>query len=56
MLEETHMLRTKLVDALIDPSVELVLGQRSLANPRKYRRFVGKLNYLSHYTRHLISR
>ena len=47
ILEETGMLDCKLVDTPMDPNVKLVLGQReSLGDPGRYRRLIGKLNYL----------
>ena len=48
ILEETGMLDCKPVDTPMDPNVKLVLGQgESLGDPRRYRRLVGKLNYLT---------
>ena len=48
ILEETGMLDCKLVDTPMDPNVKLVPGQReSLGDPGRYRRLVGKLNYLT---------
>ena len=42
------MLECKLVDTSMDPNVKLVPGQReSLGDPRRYRRLVGKPNYLT---------
>ena len=42
------MLDCKPVDTPMDPNVKLVPGQRELLqDPRKYRRLVGKLNYLT---------
>nr|XP_016509659.1 PREDICTED: uncharacterized mitochondrial protein AtMg00810-like [Nicotiana tabacum] len=42
------MLNCKLIDAPIDPNVKLVPGQgESLEDPGRYRRLVGKLNYLT---------
>ena len=42
------MLDCKPVDASMDPNVKLVLGQGEyLGDPRRYRRLVGKLNYLT---------
>ena len=48
ILEETDMLDCKPVDTSMDPNVKLVPGQeKSLGDPRRYRRLVGKLNYLT---------
>ena len=48
ILEETSMLDCKLIDIPMDPNVKLVPGQgESLRDPRRYRRLVGKLNYLT---------
>ena len=48
IFEETGMLDCKLVDTPMDPNVKLVPGQgESLGDPRRYRRLVGKLNYLT---------
>ena len=48
ILEEIGMLDCKPVDTPMDPNVKLVLGQREpLRDPRRYRRLVGKLNYLT---------
>ena len=48
ILEETSMLDCKPVDFFMDPNVKLVLAQgESLGDPGKYRRLVGKLNYLT---------
>ena len=42
------MLDCKSVDTPMDPIVKLVPGQgESLGDPRRYRRLVGKLNYLT---------
>ena len=42
------MLDCKPVNAPMDPNVKLVLGQgESLGDPGRYRRLVGKLNYLT---------
>ncbi|RVW91338.1 Retrovirus-related Pol polyprotein from transposon RE1 [Vitis vinifera] len=47
ILEETGMLDCKPVDTPIDPNVKLIPGQgEPLGDPRRYRRLVGKLNYL----------
>ena len=48
ILEETGMLDCKPVDTHMDPNVKLVPGQgESLGDPGRYRRLVGKLNYLT---------
>ena len=48
ILEETGMLECKLVDTPMDPNVKLVPGQgEPLRDPGRYRRLVGKLNYLT---------
>ena len=48
ILEETGMLDYKPVDTPMDPNVKLVPGQgESLGDPERYRRLVGKLNYLT---------
>ena len=48
ILEETGMLDYKPIDTLMDPNVKLIPGQEeSLGDPRRYRRLVGKLNYLT---------
>ncbi|RVW15145.1 Retrovirus-related Pol polyprotein from transposon RE2 [Vitis vinifera] len=48
ILEETGMLECKPVDTPMDPSVKLVPGQgEPLRDPGRYRRLVGKLNYLT---------
>ena len=48
ILADTGMLDCKLVDTHMDPNVKLVLGQGELLrDPGKYRRLVGKLNYLT---------
>ena len=42
------MLDCKPVDTAMDPNVKLVPGQgESLVDPGRYRRLVGKLNYLT---------
>ena len=47
-LEETGMLDCKPVDTPMDPNVKLVPGQgEPLRDPRRYRRLVGRLNYLT---------
>ena len=48
ILEEIGMLDCKSVDTPMDPNVKLVPGQgESLGDPARYRRLVGKLNYLT---------
>ena len=48
ILEETGMLYCKPVDTPMDPNVKLVPGQgESLGDLGRYRRLVGKLNYLT---------
>nr|CAN76350.1 hypothetical protein VITISV_025245 [Vitis vinifera] len=48
ILEETGMLDCKPVDTPMDPNVKLIPGQgEPLGDPGKYRRLVGKLNYLT---------
>ena len=48
MLEETGMLDCKPVDTPMDPNVKLIPGQgEPLEDPGRYRRLVGKLNYLT---------
>ena len=48
ILEVTSMLDCKPVDTPIDPNVKLIPGQgEPLGDPRRYRRLVGKLNYLT---------
>ena len=48
ILEETGMLDCKPVDTPMDPNVKLVQGQgEPLHDPRRYRRLVGKLHYLT---------
>ena len=48
ILEETGMLECKPVDTPMDPNVKLVPGQgEPLRDPGRYRRLVGKLNYLT---------
>ena len=48
ILEETCMIDCKLVDTPMDSNVKLVPGQgETLCDPRRYRRLVGKLNYLT---------
>ncbi|RVW91403.1 Retrovirus-related Pol polyprotein from transposon RE1 [Vitis vinifera] len=47
ILEETGMLDCKPVDTPMDPNVKLVPGQGAFRRPGRYRRLVGKLNYLT---------
>ena len=48
ILEETGMLDCKPVDTPMDPNVKLVPGQNEpLRDPGRYRRLVGRLNYLT---------
>ena len=48
ILANTSMLNCKLVDTPMDPNVKLVPGQgKSLQDPGRYQRLVGKLNYLT---------
>ena len=48
ILADTGMLDCKPVDTHMDPNVKLVPGQgESLRDPGRYRRLVGKLNYLT---------
>ncbi|RVW98183.1 Retrovirus-related Pol polyprotein from transposon RE1 [Vitis vinifera] len=48
ILEETGMLDCKPVDTPMDLNVKLILGQgEPLGDPGRYRRLVGKLNYLT---------
>ena len=48
ILTDTGMLDCKLVDTLMDPNVELVPSQGDLLRDlERYRRLVGKLNYLT---------
>ena len=48
ILEETCMLDCKLIDTPMDSNVKLVLEWgEPLRDPRRYRRLVGKLNYLT---------
>jgi len=48
ILEETCLLNAKLVDTLMDPNVKLLPNQGELlSDSRRYRRLVGKLNYLT---------
>ncbi|RVX02060.1 Retrovirus-related Pol polyprotein from transposon RE1 [Vitis vinifera] len=48
ILEETGMLDCKPIDTPMDPNVKLIPGQgEPLRDPGRYRRLVGKLNYLT---------
>nr|CAN81940.1 hypothetical protein VITISV_007358 [Vitis vinifera] len=48
ILEETSMLDCKPVDTPMDPNIKLIPGQEEpLRDPGRYRRLVGKLNYLT---------
>ena len=48
ILEETSMLDCKPVNTFMDPNVKLVPGQEELLrDPGRYRRLVGRLNYLT---------
>ena len=48
ILEETSMLDCKPIDTPMDPNVKLVLGhEEPLRDPGRYRRLMGKLNYLT---------
>ena len=48
ILEETCMLDCKPVDTPMDSNVKLILGQGELLrDPGRYRKLVGKLNYLT---------
>ncbi|RVW40637.1 Retrovirus-related Pol polyprotein from transposon RE2 [Vitis vinifera] len=48
ILEETGMLDCKPIDTPMDPNVKLIPGQgEPLGEPGRYRRLVGKLNYLT---------
>ena len=48
ILEETGMLDYKPVDTPMDPNVKLVPKQgKPLRDPGRYRRLVGRLNYLT---------
>ena len=48
ILEETSMLDCKLVDTPMDINVKLVPGHgEPLRDPGRYRRLVGRLNYLT---------
>ena len=48
LLEETELLNSKSVETPMDPNVKLLPSQgEPLSDPEKYRRLVGKLNYLT---------
>jgi len=48
ILEETRLMNSKSVNTPMDPNVKLLCSQReSLLDLEKYRRLVGKLNYLT---------
>ena len=48
ILEETSLLGSKLVKTPVDPNVKLYEDHGELSsNPGRYRRLVGKLNYLT---------
>lgn len=48
ILEETGLLNAKPADTPMDPSVKLLLNQgEPLSDSERYRRLVGKLNYLT---------
>ena len=48
ILTDTGMLDCKLIDTPMDSNVKLVLGQGvPLRDPRRYRRLIGTLNYLT---------
>ena len=48
VLEETEMLNCKPMDSPMDPNVKLLPRQgEPFTDPRRYRRFVGRLNYLT---------
>ena len=48
ILKDTRMLGCKPINILMDPNVKLVPGQgEPLCDPGRYRRLVGKLNYLA---------
>ena len=48
ILEETGLLGSKLMETPTDPNVKLYEDQGELlSNPERYRRLVGKLNYLT---------
>jgi len=48
ILEEIGLMTSKIVDTPMDPNAKLPPNQGDpLSNPEKYRRLVGKLNYLT---------
>jgi len=48
ILEESGLMNSKFVDTPMDPNVKLLPNQgESCSDPEKYRRLVGKLNYLT---------
>ena len=48
ILEETGMMGCRPIDTSMDPNVKLLPGQgEPLNNPKRYRRLIGKLNYLT---------
>ena len=48
ILEETGLMNSKYVDTPMDPNIKLLPSQGELlSDPEKYRRLVGKLNYLT---------
>jgi len=48
ILEETRLVSSKSVDTPIDPNTKLLPNQgEPISDPEQYRRFVGKLNYLT---------
>ena len=48
LLEETGLLNSKSIETLMDPNVKLQHSQGEfLSDPEKYKRLVGKLNYLT---------
>ena len=48
ILEETGMMECRPIDTPMDPNVKLLPGQgEPRSNPERYRRLVGKLNYLT---------
>jgi len=47
ILEEIGLMNSKSVDTLMDPNVKLLPNQgKPFSDPKKYKRLVGKLNYL----------
>ena len=48
ILEKTGLMNSKFVETSMDPNAKLLPSQgEPLSNPKKYRRLVGKLNYLT---------